>query len=344
MDGYKNGCVAIVLYNFGNNFFCNPKDLYGLLGVKADATEQEIKAAYKRQAFLWHPDRAPDDKKKDYELRMQAINFAYRILTDVEKRALYNAKGYDFILKNGIKVPEEKNIEESQADDDIGEFFKNQFFGKNCKGMSLDGLVSKSLFREVKSNGFSCNKKLASKALERKDDDDERLLHVREEGERLCITYELRLEDIVNGKKISLESLAARYRLPEGLKLEIPAGLWSGDKIVSNGIYLNNKKIEICLELIVLEHPLYKVNEKRDVILRRPLIISKREAINGTALHKKMGYPTTKIPNLHNKELELPSVENGQRVRFKGAGLPIRLPDGKYRWTDYIVTVNVRSE
>lgn len=51
-----------------------------ILELGLEATRQEIKAAYRRAARRWHPDRAPSDQQAEYHARMQEINEAYRYL------------------------------------------------------------------------------------------------------------------------------------------------------------------------------------------------------------------------------------------------------------------------
>lgn len=65
-------------------------DHYQTLGVARDASQDEIKRAYRRLAKRWHPDRKDGDHDK-----MTAIVRAYRILSDPEKRAHYDETGQD---------------------------------------------------------------------------------------------------------------------------------------------------------------------------------------------------------------------------------------------------------
>ena len=67
------------------------KDYYSMLGIKRDASEQEIKRAYRRLARKHHPDVNPDTKSA--EARFKEINEAYEVLSDKEKRQKYDQFG-----------------------------------------------------------------------------------------------------------------------------------------------------------------------------------------------------------------------------------------------------------
>ncbi|KAL8287630.1 hypothetical protein RQP46_003488 [Phenoliferia psychrophenolica] len=64
---------------------------YDLLGVKGDATDAEIKKAYRKQALLFHPDRNPGDETA--AAKFQEIGEAYGVLSDQNLRAVYNKQG-----------------------------------------------------------------------------------------------------------------------------------------------------------------------------------------------------------------------------------------------------------
>lgn len=68
------------------------RDYYEVLGVQSNASEAEIKKAYRRLAMKFHPDRNPDDQEA--EARFKEAKEAYEVLADSQKRAAYDQFGH----------------------------------------------------------------------------------------------------------------------------------------------------------------------------------------------------------------------------------------------------------
>lgn len=75
------------------------RDYYEVLGVARDATEGDIKKAYRRLAMKFHPDRNPDDP--DAADRFREASEAYEVLTDSEKREAYDRFGHAAVDGSG---------------------------------------------------------------------------------------------------------------------------------------------------------------------------------------------------------------------------------------------------
>jgi molecular chaperone DnaJ len=115
------------------------KDYYKILGVPRDASDDEIKKAYRRLAHQYHPDKPGGDEKKFKE-----INEAYSVLSDKEKRAQYDKfgqvfEGGGFERKTDFEWGPFSNFgfdfftQENFQDFDLGDIFETFFGGGRAK-------------------------------------------------------------------------------------------------------------------------------------------------------------------------------------------------------------------
>ena len=79
-----------------------PKDYYKILGVSKDASEEEVKKAYRKMAHQHHP-----DKKTGDEAKFKEINEAYQVLINDKKRAEYDRYGRVFSDYSGGQSQED---------------------------------------------------------------------------------------------------------------------------------------------------------------------------------------------------------------------------------------------
>ena len=70
------------------------KDLYKILGVAKNASQDDIKKAYRKLTMKLHPDRNPDNPQAAEE-QFKEVKQAYEILSDEQKRAAYNRFGFE---------------------------------------------------------------------------------------------------------------------------------------------------------------------------------------------------------------------------------------------------------
>ena len=78
----------------------NKRDYYDVLGVSRNASEDELKSAYRKLALRYHPDRNPGDKEA--EDRFKEAAEAYEVLRDREKRQLYDQFGHAGLEGSGF--------------------------------------------------------------------------------------------------------------------------------------------------------------------------------------------------------------------------------------------------
>ena len=106
----------------------SPSNLYEALGVAKNASQDEIKKAYRKLARQYHPDRNPDDKSA--ETRFKEVQTAYDVLSDPAKRKQYDTMGNGRVRAGGAGgAPFDFNL----GDFDLGDIFGG-VFGRGARG------------------------------------------------------------------------------------------------------------------------------------------------------------------------------------------------------------------
>ncbi|HEX9907828.1 MAG TPA: molecular chaperone DnaJ [Thermoplasmata archaeon] len=124
------------------------RDYYEVLGVAKDASDDEVKKAYRKLAMKYHPDMNKDNQK-DAEERFKEISEAYEVLADKDKRARYDQFGHEGI--EGVFRPGGFDWSDFTHYGDISDIFGgfegfgfggsifDQFFGRNVRRGPQDG-------------------------------------------------------------------------------------------------------------------------------------------------------------------------------------------------------------
>ena len=127
------------------------KDYYEVLGVSKDASDDDIKKAYRKLAKKWHPDANPDNRKEAEE-KFKELGEAYSVLGDAQKRKNYDqfgsAEGFDgsgfggFNGFNGFNGG--RTYTYTGGFDNIVDDFFSSFFGGGASSRSRSGGSSRS--------------------------------------------------------------------------------------------------------------------------------------------------------------------------------------------------------
>ena len=131
------------------------KDYYGLLGVNKDATEKDIKAAFRKLARKYHPDVNPGDKTA--EEKFKKISEAYEVLSDAGKRKKYDQFGDQWAHAEQYSRPQgRRTAGPSYRGQDFGDIFsgEGETFNYSSTRGGIDSILEE-IMRGRGGGGFS---------------------------------------------------------------------------------------------------------------------------------------------------------------------------------------------
>ena len=117
------------------------KDYYKILNIEKNASEDEIKKSYKKMAIKWHPDKNPENKE-EAEAKFKEISEAYQVLSDPQKKELYDNYGEEGLKQENMGGGG-MNAHFNSPDD----IFK-MFFGANGKHPFANGFGNDDMFEQ----------------------------------------------------------------------------------------------------------------------------------------------------------------------------------------------------
>jgi len=307
------------------------KDFYELLGVHRNATEPELKKAYRKLAHQYHPDKNPGDKAS--EEKFKEISHAYEVLSDAEKRAYYDQYG----IAPGAQGAGSNGFGAGAGMGDIfGDIFGEFFGGGRGRTRAIAGEdLRYNLTISFSDAAFGTSTKIRVPRWERCDACDGSGAKSKE-GIVTCTNCrgagQIRIQQGFftmtrtcsrcggEGKMIKDPCPACkgkkRVERERTLSVRIPAGVETGNTIRLSGEgelgEHGGPPGDLYIYLSVEEHQLFK-REGQDVILEVPVSFS--QAALGTELE---------VPTLNGHEkLKVPAgTQPGQVFRLRGKGFP----------------------
>jgi curved DNA-binding protein len=272
------------------------KDYYATLGVARDASQDEIKRAYRRLAREYHPDI---NKSAGAEERFKEISEAYEALKDPERRAAYDQLGDQFKAGEDFRPPPgwDAGYEHHEffTDSDAGDF--SDFF---------ESLFGRARARR-RGSGFQARGR---------DHQAKVMISLADAYHGATRTITLRGAELGEDGRLQLRQRSLNVRIPKGVREGQMIRLaGQGDPRVGGG-----PPGDLYLEVAFEPHPLYRV-DGLDVTMDVP--VTPWEA----ALGAKITVPTPS----GNVELKIPPGSGqGRRLRLKGRGIPAREPGDLY--------------
>lgn len=272
------------------------RDFYKILGVSREASPQELKKAYRKLAKELHPDRNPDDKEA--EERFKDVSAAYSVVSDVEKRKLYDQFG-EVGLREGFD-PEAYQAATQGAGGfggfDFGDIFGGPGQGRGGRGGRV-GQVDFNL--EDLFGGGGPGRGAYVRAPQRGGD-----IHSE-------VTVGFREAVLGCTRELNLRSAQGERTL----KVRIPAGVRNEGKIRlrgQGGLGAHGGPAgDLVLKVKVTKHPHFSM---RGAQLHVRVPVTPLEAYGGT----KVTVPTPE----GSVQLSIPAgSQNGAKLRLRGKGI-----------------------
>lgn len=263
------------------------EDYYKLLGVARNASEAEIKKAYRKLAMKYHPDHTKGDKSA--EDKFKKLSEAYAVLSDKQKRQEYDTFGSEGFQQ---RFSQEDIFRGFNINDILREFG----FGGGDYYTKGGGPGARYTYTTGSPFGGRARQQ-------------------QMRGEDLIYEMPLTLREAAFGatKEISIQSQGA----PERVTVKIPKGMGGGQKLRLAGKgrpgHFGGPRGDLYIQAVLLEDPVFSV-EGQDLTTHREIKLT--EALLGT---------TVSVPTLDGKQynLKVPAgTKSGTRLRLSGQGLP----------------------
>ncbi|HXS26982.1 MAG TPA: DnaJ C-terminal domain-containing protein [Steroidobacteraceae bacterium] len=308
------------------------RDYYQALGVSRNATAEEVKKAYRRLARKYHPDVS---KEPNAEEHFKAVQEAYEVLKDPEKRAAYDQLGSEWKQGQQFRPPPEwasgfefrggpgGGFRGSQAGAEGGAFRGGMGAGAGREGGAFrfetdgEGRGFSEFFSSLFGGGAdSPFAEAAQRARDGRDHHSRIDIDLEEAYRGGTRTLELKHPEVKPDGRIEVATRTVRVAIPAGVtdrQLIRLAG--QGEPAREGG-----RAGDLYLEVHIRPHRLYRV-DGRDVTLTLP-VAPWEAALGATVQTPTLGGPVDlRIP---------PESQTDARLRLKGRGLPGQPPGDQY--------------
>lgn len=287
------------------------KNLYHVLGITKNATEAEIKSAYRKLARKYHPDVNKDNKEAADKFK--EISCAYDILGNKEKRKKYDNNEIDCEGKptgfgaggfgggNPFNGGNQSYYQYSGA---------NPFGGGNAGGFDFSSIFGEDIFSQFGGNAGANPFGGASRRARKGED----------------ISYTMRV-DFLSAASGAEKSVSIQGKT---INVKIPAGTTDGQTLRLKGLghagYNGGANGDVLITINVDKHPYFEENNL-NILLELP--ISMKEAVLGAKIT---------VPTITGKVMVTipPYSSSGEKLRLKGKGIKSKNGQG-----DQIITLKI---
>ena len=328
-----------------DNFFnqmhkgnCNNNEYYELLNIDKSANDNDIKKSYRKLAMKWHPDKNPDNLN-EASSKFKKITEAYSVLSDPEKRKLYDTYG-----KEGVQM---ENMNGGINPMDI---FKN-FFGGNFneerEEQSIEPIV-KELYLSLEelytgvSKKINIEKEIFINQYGKEDIHNSITICNNCNGKGFVISLKQFGPIVTQSQEICNKCNQQGYHLNNGyskkniqqeISINIEKGLEEGSRVYLRGrgnIDPITKKIgDIIIIIKEFEH-MHFIRKGKDLILKKKI-----------SIFESLADSTFYIENLNHQHLKIHINEiiNNETIKFiPNQGMPIK---GTMKYGDIILLFEI---
>lgn len=269
----------------------NFRNYYDILGVTRDASNDEVKKAFRKLARRYHPDVNPNDQSA--EEKFKDINEAYEVLSDENKRSQYDQFSRFVQQKGATRKASPRNG--SVSDYDFGQFGDFNNFVEQLRKRPTSRATATAEADRVRSDSYEAYRPGTTKSA--------KVVTQRATRRDVEARLTLPLNKAYQGGR-------ERIRLEDGRAIEVdmPAGMVDGQRIRLKGQGINGG--DLYLKITVARHPFFQI-QGSDIYCQLPLTPS--EAILGGAVE---------VPTIDGLvKMNVPSgVRMGQRLRLANKG------------------------
>lgn len=275
------------------------KDYYKIMGITRDATQDEIKRAYRLLARKYHPDVS---KEPDAEARFKEVGEANEVLKDIEKRAAYDRLGAKWQAGQDFRPPPDWNTGFEFSGGGAGDGGAAQF---------------SDFFESLYGRGFGSGRGNRAAFRARGEDHHARILVDLEDAYTGAVrTITLQIPEVDAQGHVAMRERKLNVNLTRGIRAGQHIRL-AGQGAPGLG---QGQAGDLFLEIEFRPHPYYRV-EQHDVYLDLP--VAPWEAALGAVLN---------VPTPGGAvELKIPlGSAAGSKLRLKGRGIPSSTPGDFY--------------
>lgn len=305
------------------------RDCYEVLGIKRSADENEIKKAYRKLAKKYHPDTNSGDQQA--EQRFKEVTEAYAILSDPEKRKMYDQFGYA-AFDGGAEAGSsyggyrEYHFEGGNMDDIFGDIFSDMFGATGGKSAGQRGAAG-GFYRDRFGERFDQNERYG----QNENFGGYGYRQFRNRGADLQSEVTISFEEAALGcdKVLRLRSADGSGKL-QSLQVHIPAGIDDGKSVRLRGKgmpgHAGGEPGDLLLKVNVAEKPGF---ERKGMDIYTTIRIPFTTAVFGGEVQVQTidGAVLCKISE---------GTQSGTKIRLRGKGV-VSMKDSAVRGDQYVV-------